>query len=192
LPKPIRRQHLVEARKPLLLEVPLERLALEHPLLARSLYFFASFSSRRRPISTARRFCWVLSQWRILLLAREVTDEVQPVPARLPVGVGDDLDDVAVVELGPERHQLAVDPRPGAVVPELGVDLVGEVERRHAAREGEDVPLGGEDVDLLRVEVDLQAGQEGPRVLDLLLPLQELAQPEDVGSLSRGSSEPSL
>ncbi len=63
---------------------------------------------------------------------------------------------------------------------ELGVDLVGEVDGSHAAGEREDLALGREDVDLLRVEVDLQAGQEGARVLDLLLPLQELAQPEDV------------
>ncbi len=61
------------------------------------------------------------------------------------------------------------------------MDPVGEVERRGAAREGEDLPLGREDVDLVRVEVDLQRGEERARVLDLLLPLQELAQPEDVG-----------
>ena len=116
-----------------------------------------------------------------LALGARGGDQVQPVAARVARRVGQHLHHVAVGERRAQRHQLAVDPRAGAVVAEVGVHPVGEVERRRAAREGEDLPLGGEDVDLVRIEVDLERGQERARVLHLLLPLQELPQPDDVG-----------
>ena len=47
-----------------------------------------------------------------------------------------------------QRHQPAVDPRAHAAVPDLGVDRVGEVDRRRPGRQRDDVALGGEDVDL--------------------------------------------
>ena len=41
-------------------------------------------------------------------------------------------------------------------VADLGVDRVGEVDRRRAARQREDLALGREDEDLVLLEVDLQ------------------------------------
>ena len=57
-------------------------------------------------------------------------DEVQPVAARLMARRGDDLDDVAVLEPGPERHHLAVDARAHALPADVGVNRVGEIDRR--------------------------------------------------------------
>ncbi len=62
-------------------------------------------------------------------------NEAQPVAAREAGGVGHDLDDVAILELTAQRLELAVDPRTDTVVPQIGVDLVGEVQWRGAARE---------------------------------------------------------
>ena len=46
-------------------------------------------------------------------------------------------------------------------------------------------PFGREDVDLLRVEVDLQVLDELLRVADFLLPLEQLAQPAGSSCSSR-------
>src|SRR4029079_16956971 len=57
----------------------------------------------------------------------------EPVARRAALALGgQDLDDVARLQLVVERDDLRVDLRPDAAVAELGVDLVGEVERRRA------------------------------------------------------------
>ena len=66
---------------------------------------------------------------------------------------------------------------PDALVADLGVDRVGEVDRGGAAGQRLHLALGREAVDLLGVEVELERVQELVGVLDLLLPLEELAQP---------------
>ncbi len=118
-------------------------------------------------------------------------DEIEPVLAGLLVGARQDLDHVAVPELVAERLDLAVDARAGDVLAELGVDREREVDRRRAAREDAHVALGREDVDLVLEEVDLHPLEELGRVLQLLLPLDELAQPaEALRVLSRRSRRP--
>ena len=103
--------------------------------------------------------------------------EAQPVAARLVPGGGEDLDDVAVLQLVAQGDHLPVHPGPDALVAHLGVDGVGEVDGGGAAREHLDLTRGGEAVHLLGVEVELEGVQELVGVLDLLLPLEELAQP---------------
>ena len=72
-------------------------------------------------------------------------------PRRLrPLALGaDDGDRLAVAELGPERHPLAVDLGADAAVADAGVDGVGEVDRRGAARELHHLALRGEAEDLV-------------------------------------------
>ncbi len=110
-------------------------------------------------------------------------DDLQPVPARTgrrDLG-GEDLDAVARAELGVERHQAPVDPGPDAAVADLGVDGVGEVDRRGTDRQGDDVALGGEDEDLVLLEVELQRLEELGGVGGLLLPVDDALQPGHVG-----------
>ena len=92
-------------------------------------------------------------------------------------GLGHDLDDVARLQDRLERGRLAVDPDPGAVEPDLGVDAEGEIEGRGARRQGDDLPLGREDVDLLRDEVDLEVLEEFLGVFLLLEELDHFPQP---------------
>ena len=67
----------------------------------------------------------------------------------------------------------AVDLRADAAVADVGVDLVGEVERRRARRQRLDLALGREDEDLVLEQVDLQGVHELLGVRQLLLPVQQ-------------------
>ena len=67
-----------------------------------------------------------------LVASTSALDEAQPVaawPGALSLR-GEHLDDVTVVELALEGDELAVDPGPDTSVADLGVDGVGEVDRR--------------------------------------------------------------
>src|SRR5205814_9762303 len=81
--------------------------------------------------------------------------EGQPIPAR-SVGTfgGQDLEDVAVLQLIVEGHHAAVRLGADATVPDLGVDPVGEVDRSRPAGQRQDVAAGGEDEDLVTEHVD--------------------------------------
>src|SRR5206468_8151536 len=58
-------------------------------------------------------------------------DERKPVPTRTAtLGLrGEDLDDLAVLQLPLEGDQLAVEPRANATVTDLGVHRIGEFDR---------------------------------------------------------------
>ena len=104
-------------------------------------------------------------------------DEGEPVAAGLVVFLGDDFDDVAGAELGAQRHHAAIDLGADAGVADFSVNGVGEVDGRAVGGNHDDFPLGREGVDLVGIEVHLQAGEEFVGVRHLLLPLDELANP---------------
>ncbi len=105
--------------------------------------------------------------------------DVHPVAARALVQlVGrQHLDRVTALQRVGERHDATVDLRTDAAVADVGVHRVGEVERRRTRRERLDLALGREDVDLVVVEVELQALHELLRARGLRLPLHEVANP---------------
>jgi hypothetical protein len=120
-----------------------------------------------------------------LLLGQPVADfvarargdgEVQPVAARAVARRRQNLDDFAVLDLVLERDDAVVDLRARTLVADFGVNRVGEVNRRRAARELNHLAFGREGVDLFRVQIKLEARDELARV-GLLLPLDEVAQP---------------
>ena len=102
----------------------------------------------------------------------------QPVAggAALALG-GEDLHDVARAQLVVQRDDLAVDLGADAAVADVGVDLVGEVQRGRARRQRLDLPLGREHEDLVLEEVDLQRLHELLGIGEVLLPVQKRAQP---------------
>src|SRR5215207_7177331 len=104
-------------------------------------------------------------------------DEVEPVARGLRVGRGENLDHVAVLNRGAQRHHAPADARARAGVADLGVDHEGEVDGGGAARELDDLAHRREGVHVLRVEVELEGFEEVARVLDLLRPLDEGAEP---------------
>src|SRR5690242_14507094 len=70
---------------------------------------------------------------------------------------------------------------------DLGVDRVCEVDGRRTRRQRYDVTTRGEDVDLARVDLEAQRVKELARVLGLLLPVDELANPRHVRAARLGS-----
>ena len=134
----------------------------------------ASRSSSLRPISTARRRLIFVEPVLDLVARAGTFDKRQPVAARLVVLLGDDFDDVAGAQLGAQGRHAAVDLGAYAGVAHFGVDGVGKVNRRAVGRNHHHLPLGREGVDLVGIEVHLQAGEELVGVGHLLLPLDQL------------------
>ena len=111
-------------------------------------------------------------------------DELQPVAARtstLDVG-GEDLDRITRLESGVERYETAVDLGANAAMPDVGVNRVGEVDRRRSDRQLDDLALRREDEDLVLIEIELQVRHELRRVGCLLLPLDDAVQPREVAT----------
>ena len=79
-----------------------------------------------------------------------------------------------------EGDQPAVDAGADGAVADLGVDGVGEVDRRRPDRQRLDLAARGEDVDLGPVDLEPQGLEELPRVVDLALPVEQLAHPRHV------------
>ncbi len=93
----------------------------------------------------------------------------------------DDLDDVAVLEPVVEGHEPVVYLGADAAVADVGVDSVGEVERRCAGRQVLDLALRREHEDLVLEDIELDALDEFGRVRDVALPVHDLAQPGELG-----------
>ena len=109
-------------------------------------------------------------------------DDREPVARRPVLGLRrHDLDDVAVLQAIVERHQPVVDLGADRPVTDVGVDPIGEVERRGTRRQVLDVALRREDEHLVLEDVELDAFDELGRVADLALPVHQLAQPGQLG-----------
>ena len=107
-------------------------------------------------------------------------DEIQPVAAWLVPRRRQDLDDVAVAQPGTERDHLSVDPGADALMSDVGMNRVGKIDRRRVTRQRFDFSSRREDVDLFGIQLDLQVLEELLRVANFLLPLEQLAQPDEV------------
>ena len=86
---------------------------------------------------------------------------------------------VSAAELILERDHLAVDPGAAAVIADLRVDGIREIDGRGALHQLLHRALGGKDVDHVRVEVQLDGLHELPVVRDILVGFQELTQPRE-------------
>ena len=109
-------------------------------------------------------------------------DDRQPVARGTALALArEHLDAVAGLQLVGQRHDAAVDLGAHAAVAELGVDLVGEVQRRRADGQRLDLALWREDEDLLVDQVVLEVLDELLGIRQLLLPVEHRAQPAQLG-----------
>ena len=117
-------------------------------------------------------------------------DEGEPVAARLVIFLRDDLDNVAGAQLGAQGHHAPIHLGADAGVADLGVNGVGKIDRGAVGGNHNDLSLGREGIDLIGIEVHLQAGEELVGVGHLLLPLDELADPVEPFLIARGDCAP--
>ncbi|KAG0927116.1 hypothetical protein G6F32_012980 [Rhizopus arrhizus] len=103
--------------------------------------------------------------------------ELQPLRFRRGRARGDDFHRLARHQLGTQRHQLLVHPRGHRHVADIGMDGVGEIERGGVARQGQDLALRGEQVDLVREQVDLDVVEELQRGTGGALRIDQLDDP---------------
>ena len=93
------------------------------------------------------------------------------------IGGSDDLDAVAVGQFGDQRHRLEIDVGGNAVVADVRVHRVCQVDRRRSARQGDDLALRREDVDLVRKEVHLDVLEEIARLVARTLQIEQRVKP---------------
>ena len=144
-----------------------------------------------QPLAERRRFL-LLQALQVMADARARLaggDERQPRRIRARGRRRQDLDVVAVLELGAQRQQLVVDARRDAVVADVGVHAVREVDRGRAARQRHDLALRREHVDLVGEEVALDVLEEFLRVARLRLDLEQALQPARRLALRLGEVE---
>ena len=105
----------------------------------------------------------------------------EPVARGAALALGrEDLHPVAGLQLVVQRHDLAVHARADAAVADLGVHLVGEVQRRGPRGERLDLTARGEHVHLVLEQAGAQRLHELARVRQLGLPVQHRAQPREL------------
>src|SRR6266508_970613 len=126
------------------------------------------------------RFLLRMNQVLDLVAGARGGDESEPVAARFVRRLRDDLDDVAVLEARAERHHLAVDAGADALMADVGVNRVGEIDRRGAARQRFHETLRREGVHLLGVQLHLEVLDELLWIGHFLLHVEELPHPLEI------------
>ena len=106
-------------------------------------------------------------------------DEAFPGRARRVAARGHDLDLVAVLQHVLQRHQPAVDLRPDAAVAHLAVHGIGEIDRRRAARQLDQLALRREAENLILVQFQLGVLQEIVAVRRVLQDFEQVLHPAE-------------
>ena len=107
-----------------------------------------------------------------------------------PAGLarGQDLDEIAGAEPVGQRDDASVDLCAHAAVADVGVDVVGEVDRRRPGREVAQLALGGEDEHLVAVQVAAQRLEELRRIGGVLLPVHHPVEPGELAAGVRAAA----
>src|SRR3569623_2051698 len=103
---------------------------------------------------------------------------VEPVAARRALLDREQLHLLPRLQAVGEGYDVAVDLRAARAMTELGVDVIGEIERRGAVRQIDDVALGREHVYAVLEQIAVVAAVAA--MGDVVLPLQQLAQQGDL------------
>ena len=89
----------------------------------------------------------------------------------------DDLDLIAVGQLGAQRQQAAVDLGADAGVADLRMDRIGEIDRRRAARQRDQIALRREGEDLVLEHFELGVLEKFLRARGMVEDVEQFAQP---------------
>ena len=91
--------------------------------------------------------------------------------------LGDDFNDVAVLQARVQGHHPAIHQGPRAMVAHLRMNPVGKIHRGCMVAEGNHIALGCKDINLILKEIFLNIFQILMRILQIALPFQQLPQP---------------
>ena len=109
-------------------------------------------------------------------------DNINPVTAR-SVGLlgGDNLYDIAVLQLVVKRYNASVDLGTYAAVAYIRMDAVSEVNRHTAYRQVDNISARRKDKDLIGKDIHLDRVHKVTRIIHILVPFQKLTQPAQLG-----------
>jgi len=91
-------------------------------------------------------------------------------------GLRDDLHHIAVLQLIAQRNNIAVHLGARALVADVGMDAVGEINGGGAFGKGLDISVRRENINVVRKQRHFEVGHEFPGILDILLNLQGFSQ----------------
>ena len=97
--------------------------------------------------------------------------EVQPVETGVAVLLGDDFDDVAILQFCIQRDDAAIYLRPSAVVAHFCMDAIGKINRRRAPAEGNHIAIGRKSIDLFIKQVVFDPGKIFLGIFEFVLPI---------------------
>ena len=99
-------------------------------------------------------------------------DYLEPVTVGITAGVCDDFNNIAVFQFRAQGHEAAVDLCARTVLPDLGVDDKGKIQRRRAFRQFLYIACRGVDIDLVLEEIHFERMHELARVGFFALPFK--------------------
>ena len=107
---------------------------------------------------------------------------INPVTARA-VGLlgGDNLYDIAVLQLVVKRYNASVDLGTYAAVAYIRMDAVSEVNRHTAYRQVDNITARRKDKDFIGKDIHLDRVDKVARIIHILMPFQQLTQPAEFG-----------
>ena len=112
-------------------------------------------------------------------------DERQPSGVGLGLWVGDDVDHIAVAQLGAQRCWCAVDRGTHGAVAHIAVDRVRKIDHRGPAWQGDDLALGSEHIHRIGKQLNLDVVPELAGVAGFLLNVEQRLQPLAAQALGR-------
>ncbi len=104
-------------------------------------------------------------------------NEIKPVFARVLFWGCDDFNDISCLQRAPDGDHFTVDFGSHAFIAHFRVYAVGEVHNRSAFWKSLDFSIWSENIDLIRKKIHFYRVQEFQRIIQVLLPIQELLQP---------------
>ena len=112
-------------------------------------------------------------------IAARLAGDRQSLPgSRRCLGLGaDDLDLVAILQIGHQRGVAAIDAATDAAVADVGVNGIGEVDGVGALGKRDEVALGGEAEDLVGEQLELGVLEELPGIVAFREDVDEAPQP---------------
>ena len=140
-----------------------------------------TFASSRSTISWPRPAYWRRTAARV---ARLMAARALPVTASPSQAAGGTCASERMISTsspfsscGHQRRVAAIDAAADAAVADAGVNGIGEVDRRRAARQGDELALGREAEDLVLEQLELGVLEEFARAFAFRQHLDQMAQP---------------